>query len=111
MAAHPASAGAAISEFDRLPYCGDDIQPTAVRPAAIVVPWQTVLDAEGVVVGHRVTIRQVDQDIDLSAAGAASGRCRTGGSSSASGRRAAPGHHGRPGARCNLCSATRSGWL
>jgi hypothetical protein len=67
MATHPGSAGAAISEFDRLPYCGDDILPTAMRPAAIAVPWQTVLDAEGVVVGHRVTIRQVDHDVEFGA--------------------------------------------
>jgi hypothetical protein len=65
LAVQPGSAGAAISEFDQLPYCGDDIQPTAVRPAAIVVPWQTVLDADGVVVGHRVTIRQAEQDVVL----------------------------------------------
>jgi hypothetical protein len=67
MAAHPGTAGAAISEFDRLPSCGVDIQPTAVRPAAVVVPWQTVLDAEGVVVGHRVTIRLAEQDVVLAA--------------------------------------------
>jgi hypothetical protein len=67
VAVHPASVGAAGSEFDSLPHCDDEARPTSLRPAAIVEPWRAVLDDEGVVVGHDVTIRQGEQDATLRA--------------------------------------------
>jgi hypothetical protein len=56
MAALPAAVAGADAHVTALPVCSDD--PAAGPPAAIASPWEVVLDDDGAVDAHRMTLRR-----------------------------------------------------
>ena len=60
----PPPAGAAADELSSLPGC-TDVAPASVRVAEVASPWKAVLDSDGVLVEHRMTLRRQGQDLTL----------------------------------------------
>ncbi len=61
LAAHPAGAVAAAGDPAELPPCAE-LSADASKNGQITSPWEAVLDEEGVVTGHRLTLRHAGAD-------------------------------------------------